>query len=148
MLRDVKARSGTFIDATSSDVFYLDPLRGRSLGVAILSVTAGRNRNVTNSQYLRLSGNVPSNLNGFPLPYDAVLVGMTLSENLNTQTWTAEVRKNGLLVIEDSLTLINNYSISDFTKNTDFNKNDRIQIYMNGTGISYPGVSLFFRRRI
>lgn len=120
----------------------------KTLSVAMITADYGRNnQNVTN-QYLELEGAVPSNLNGFVLPFNATLVGISMAEYLNTQTWTAEVRRNGVVTILDSLTITNQYSNHTYDSDTDLNEGDRIQLYLNGTSIDYPHVTLFFRRRI
>lgn len=138
---------GIFIDSTSGELYYLDPTRSKNLGSAVIQQGFGRNHQSVTDQFLRIEGDVPSNLNGFVLPYNATLVGMSMSEELNTETWTAEVRVNGGGVAQDSLTITNQYSNYSDTNNVDFNAGDRIMLYCSGTGINYPHVTLFFRRR-
>ena len=87
-------------------------------------------------------------MNGFVLPFNSTLVGISMSEELNTQTWTAEVRSNDAVTILDSLTITNQYSNQTYASDTDFNEGDRVQVYLNGSSIDYPEVTLFFRRRI
>lgn len=114
----------------------------------MITADYGRNnKNVTN-QYLELEGAVPSNLNGFVLPFNATLVGISMAENLNTQTWTAQVRRNGVVTVLDSLTITNQYNNQTYASDTDFNEGDRVQLYLSGTSIEYPHATLFFRRRI
>jgi len=114
----------------------------------MVNTSFGRNNANTTNQYLRGAGDTPSNLNGFVLPFDATLVGKSMSEDVNTQTWTAEVRRNDSVTILDSLTITNQYENHDYTNDIDFNEGDRVQVYLNGTSINYPSVTLFFRRRI
>lgn len=136
-----------YIDTTSGDVYYYDSIRVKNLGVATVQQDAGRNHSTVTNQYLRNGGDTPTNLNGFVLPWNATLITMSMSGSLNTQTWSAEVRKNGGGIAQDILTITNEYSNYDNTKNTDFDAGDRIMIYCNGTSINYPHITLFFRRR-
>jgi len=150
MLRDTLPSGispNIYIDSTSGDIYFTDPIRNKNLGTAIIQQNAGRNSNNVTTQFLRGEADTPWNLNGFVLPWNATLISMTMSENVNNQTWTAEVRKNGIATVIDSLTITNQYSNFDNLKNTDFNAGDRIQIYCNGYFVKYPYVTLFFRRR-
>jgi len=139
--------SPVYVDSTSGDVYFYDNTRSKNLGVAIIQQDVGRNHPTVTNQYLRNEGGVPTNLNGFVLPWNATLISISMSGNLNTQTWTAEIRKNGGGIGLDTLTIVNNYTNYSDTNNIDFNAGDRIQIYCNGTSIDYPHVTLFFRRR-
>jgi len=129
------------------DVYYYDTTRSKDLGVAVIEIGCGRNSNNTTNQYLRTFNGVPMNLTGIALPFNATLVGMSMSENLNNQTWTAQVGRNGVATVMDSLTITNAYENHAWDKDTDFNAGDRVQVYCSGTSIDYPQVSLFFRRR-
>jgi hypothetical protein len=135
------------LDPSSGDVYYYDTTRNKNLGIATIQCDVSRNSSNTTNQYLRGEGQTPTNLNGFVLPWNATLVSISMSGRLNTQTWIAQVRKNGGGVPQDTLTITNQYSNYDNTKDTDFNAGDRIQVYCSGTSIDYPKVSLFFRRK-
>jgi hypothetical protein len=136
-----------YVDSTSGDVYFYDDTRLKNLDVAIIQQDGGRNSNSVTNIYLAGEASTPWNLNGFVLPWNATLIAMSMSENVNTQTWTAEVRKNGSLTVLDSLIITNQYTNYNDSKNIDFNAGDRVQIYCNGTSIDYPHVTLFFRRR-
>ncbi len=136
-----------YTDSTSGDVYYFDPVRGKNLGIATIQTDGSRNKDRVTNVYLRGEGNTPSNLNGFVLPWNATLISMSMSSNANTQTWSAQVRKNGAIVTEDFLTSINKYSRHNSTNDVDFNAGDRVEIFCSGQNIQYPKVSLFFRRR-
>jgi len=130
------------------DIYYKDNSRGdKWLSLHQVFVNGARNNNSVTDIYLSLYDRGPSNLIPYVLPFDATLVGMTLSCTSNTVSWTGEVRKNGVAAVEDSLSIANQYTNYDFTKNTDFDAGDRIEIYMNGTSIPRPSVGLYFRRR-
>jgi len=141
------AGSPIYIDSTSGDVYYYDVTRSKNLGIANLQQDVGRGHAVVTDQYLRGEGDAPSNMNGFVLPWDATLIAITMSGRSNTQTWTAQVRKNGGGISQDSLTITNQYSNYNNTKNTDFSAGDRIMIYCSGSSVEYPRVTLVFRRR-
>ncbi len=152
MLRDNRititdGSSAVFIDPASGDVYYYDPTRSKNLGVAIIQTDASRNKEKVTNVYLRGEGDTPTNLNGFVLPYNATLISISMSSNANNQTWSAQVRKNGGSSPEDFLTSVNTYSKYNESNNVDFNAGDRVEIYCTGQNISYPKVSLFFRRR-
>jgi hypothetical protein len=136
-----------YIDSTSGDVYFYDPVRDKNLGVGLLQQSAGRNHTTVTNQFLRGEGDTPTNLNGFVLPYNATLVTMSMSGELNTQSWSVEVRKNGGGVSQATLSITNQYSNYIDGLNVDFNAGDRIMIYCNGTAISYPHADLIFRRR-
>jgi len=150
MLRDTLPsgiRPNIYIDSTSGDIYFTDPIRNKNLGAAIIQQNAGRNSNNVTTQFLRGEADTPWNLNGFVLPWNATLVSISMSGSVDNQTWAVEVRKNGTSTVIDSLTISNQFSNFDNSKNTDFNAGDRIQVYCNGYFIKYPHASLFFRRR-
>lgn len=136
-----------YVDSTTGDVYFYDATRDKNLGVAIIQTDAGRNSNNVTNIYLRSEGDTPTNLNGFVLPWNATLIGISISGRSNTQTWGVLVRKNGLLTPVDSLVITNQYSNYDSTKNSDFNAGDRVQIFCAGIGVEYPKATLFFRRK-
>ncbi len=141
------ASSPIYIDSTSGEVYYYDASRDKKLGMGNIQQDVGRCHIAVTDQYLKGDGDSPSNMNGFVLPWDSTLFAITMSGKSNTQTWTAQVRKNGGGIAHDSLTITNQYSNYNNTKNTDFNAGDRIMIYCNGVSIEYPRVTLIFRRR-
>lgn len=129
------------------DVYFYDTTRDKDLGVAVIQIGCGRSSSNTTDQYLRLYDGTPMNSTGSSLPFDATLVGISLMGQRNDQTWTAQVRKNDVVTIEDSLTITNSYENHTWSKDKDFSAGDRIQVYMLGRNINYPQVELYFRRR-
>ena len=121
-----------FIDSTSGDVYYYDETRNKNLGIATIQTDAGRNNDIVTNIYLRGEGNTPTNLNGFVLPWNATLIHISMSGRSNTQIWSAQVRVNGGAIPVDFLTISNQFSKYDSTKNTDFNAGDRVQIFCSG----------------
>lgn len=149
---EISTLSGTLSDSTpfiqDGDVYFYDSTRSKNLGTALLQIDAGRNSTNTTTQYLRTTGSVAMNRGGRPLPYDATLVGMTMSGAVNTQTWTIQVRKNGTTTTLTTLTIINAYENHTWAEDIDFSEGDRVQIRMTGTNINYPQATLYFRRRL
>ena len=111
----------------------------------IQRVEGGRAAPNTSNQYLRSDDRVPMNLNGQRLNYDTTLVSFMVSTN-GAETWNAEVRKNGVAtpVYTESVTA-SDYGIS--VPNVDFDADDEIQFYCNGTGINRPKMIGIFQRR-
>jgi len=111
----------------------------------IQRVEGGRAASNTTNQYLRSDDRVPMNLNGQRLNYDATLISLMVSTN-GAETWDAEVRKNGVAtpVYTESVTA-SDYEIS--VPNVDFDADDEIQFYCNGTGINRPKMIGIFQRR-
>jgi len=111
----------------------------------IQRVEGGRAAPNTSNQYLRSDDRVPMNLNGQRLNYDTTLVSLMVSTN-GAETWNAEVRKNGVAtpVYTESVTA-SDYEIS--VPNVDFDADDEVQFYCNGTGINRPKMIGIFQRR-
>lgn len=114
----------------------------------MINFGASRDSISTTDQYLRTFDGAPTNLNGYALPWDATLVALSASGQVNTQTYTLEVRKNGVATVESSITMTNQFSNYDDTIDVDFNAGDRVQFYCNGTGIDRPLIEAYFRRRL
>jgi hypothetical protein len=131
----------------NGDIYFYDSTRNKDLGVGIIQIGCGRNSMNTTNQYIRMYDSIVMNLSGVTLPFDSTLVGMTMSEQVNTQSWTAQVRKNDSDTVLDSLSIVNAYENHTWNKNTDFVAGDRVQVYLNGTNIKYPQVMLYFRRK-
>jgi len=129
------------------DVYFYDSTRDKDLSVAVTQIGCGRNSANTTTQYLRTFNGIPMNLSGVVLPFDATLVGIGMSGNSNTQSWTAQVGKNDISTVITSLSITNAYENHTWSEDIDFDEGDRIQVRMAGTNISYPQVRLYFRRR-
>jgi hypothetical protein len=108
-------------------------------------LAASRNTDATNI-YLRGPGNVPTNLSGFVLPFNATIIGIGAATQ-GTETWTAEVRKNGSATVIASLSITAAAKDSTGALNVDVDVDDEIQMYCNGSSISRPAMTVWFRRR-
>jgi len=136
-------------DSTSAadiNIFFRDRVRNKLLSTSKNYIWAGRKGSATN-RYLENIVGTPMNLIGEPLEENSTLVGILMMNESNTITWTAEVRKNNNPAVLESLTITNQYSNSDMSKNFNFNTGDIIQVFCNGIAVPNPLVKLIFRER-
>jgi len=114
--------------------------------VAAFSFTASRNSLVTSNIYLRGQDGLPTNEGGFVVPANATIIGIGVTTN-SSETWVAEVRKNGSATVIASISVTAAASDSDYTLNVSVNAGDVIQMYCNGTNIDKPSITVYFRKR-
>lgn len=147
--------SGTYIGGTTvaGDLVILDTeLAALSAEVAnvennhIFTFSASRNSANASNLYLRGPGNTPTNQSGFLLPYDATLIAITAKTGA-TETWTAEIRKNGNAAPIASVGIAAATSGVSNALSIDVNEGDEIQMYCNGTNINRPHIMAYFKRR-
>ena len=112
----------------------------------LFSFSAGRNSSTVTNVYLRGPGRVPTNLAGFVLPFNATIVSVTAATD-TAESWTAEVRKNDSATVIASLVLSSQAKGKNNSLSVDVDADDEIQIYCNGTDISTPVVTVWFKRR-
>lgn len=129
------------------DVYFYDDTRSKTLGVAIIQISGSRKSVSTTDQYLRHLDGTPFNQSGTALPWNATLIGISMSEQDDNQTWTVQVRKNDASTSLASLTITNAYENHSWDEDVDFSAGDRIQLYLSGTSIDYPQATAYFRRR-
>lgn len=109
----------------------------------VFTFIAGRNTTITDS-YLRGPGNLPTNLSGFVLPFNATIIGIGVATRV-VETWTAEVRKNGGAAITSLVVVAVRKLYGAVSVNV--NQGDEIQMYCNGTNINRPQVAVYLTRR-
>lgn len=126
---------------TADDVFELQQQQARDTN---LNLTAGRNANVTNSYLRGVDGNF-MNQTPFVIPYDAVLTHMSASTSAN-ETWTAQLRSNGVLIPGATLTITGTDSAYS-AYNINIPAGSKLSLYCNGTAISNPRVDCIFKRK-
>lgn len=129
------------------DVYFYDSTRNKTLSVSIIQISCGRNSANTTNQYLRTMDGVPMNQTGIPLLYNVTLVGASMAGARNDQSWTAHLRINGSATNLASLSINNAYENHTWSADVDLSEGDRVQVYMSGTNINYPQVTMYFRRR-
>lgn len=112
----------------------------------ISSVFTGRDSATNTNEYARTSSGFVSNLSGFRLMRNATLVGISV-QNVGNQTWTARVRKNGNSTNLASLAVSNSSGAQDVTLNVDFVAGDSVSIFIEGTNVNRPVITLEFAYR-
>lgn len=119
--------------------------RNRFLGVARQYMTfSGRDSANNSNEYLRV-GLFTSNQAGIRLMRNATLTGISAQTN-GAETWNVRVRKNG--VVTDLATLVlSAVSGAQDEYNVDFDAGDSVEVYLDGTQIDRPLVTLEFRER-
>lgn len=105
----------------------------------------GRDSNNNTNEYAR-AGDFTSNQGGPVLMRNATLVGISAKTN-GAETWTVRVRKNGVVTNLASLALSAVDKAQDITLNIDFNAGDDIEVYIDGTRINRPIITLEFAYR-
>ena len=108
-------------------------------------IFTGRDNSNNSNEYAR-AGDFTSNQAGIRLIRKATLVGISIQTN-GSETWTAEVRKNGSATVESSLAAVAVAGDQDGTINVDFDAGDEIQVYINGSMINRPAIKLEFAYR-
>lgn len=138
---------GVPLSLVGDEVYLTDPTRSsKKLGLSLLQLTFANDKQSTN-RYLETLDGIPCNVSSHHLPYDATLVAIEMTEELNNQTWTAEVRRNGSVTVLDSLQIVNAFTNSSINNDTDFASGDIIQVFLNGMNIEKAHVTVYFRRR-
>jgi len=124
----------------------LDNLAGGVTGASDMMIGGGRAGSTVSNVYLRGPGNVPMNLAGYVVPFDAKIVGISAACR-NAQTWTMEVRKNNNVAVIASITLTAVERDYDNTLDINIDAGDELQFYCNGLNINAPSGSVILRRR-
>jgi hypothetical protein len=106
---------------------------------------SGRDNANNTNEYLR-NGVFTSNEASTKLIQNATLVGISVN-TASTETWTARVRKNGVVTNLYSKALTASAGVQDATLNVDFSAGDVIQVYCDGSGVNRPLVVLEFAYR-
>lgn len=96
--------------------------------------------------FMRCSSEFTSNQSSARLMHNMTLIGISAQTN-GAETWTARVRKNGSVTNLASLVLTAVDGDSDDTLNIDFNVDDKIEVFIDGSGVDRPLVRLEFAQR-
>jgi len=96
--------------------------------------------------YLRGPDALPTNEGGFYIPFDATIVGIGVTTN-ESESWTAEVRKNGSATVIASLDITTATSGGTYTLDVDTDSGDIIQMYCNGTLVNKPTMTVYLKKR-
>jgi hypothetical protein len=99
-------------------------------------VFTGRNNANNTNEYARV-GEIPSNNSGNRVIKNATIIGMSIQTKGN-ETWTAEIRKNGVVTVITSLAAAAASGAQVATLNVDIDAGDEIQCFINGTAVDRP----------
>lgn len=120
--------------------------RNKFLSVSRQYVTFGGRDSVnTTNEYLR-NALFTSNESSTRLIQNATLVGISVTTS-GAETWTARVRRNGVVTNLYSESLTASTGTQKNTLNVDFAAGDVVQVYCEGTSINRPLVVLEFAYR-
>lgn len=119
-----------------------------------VALNCARNGNNVTDVWLRAPSGVPLNLSPFVLPYNLELIAISVRTRYS-ETWVARVFKNtDITSPPNPANEIASLSIAAANKGrvvlpspVALNDQDEIAVYMDGTNISYPHVTLWFKRR-
>ena len=106
---------------------------------------SGRDNSNNANEYARF-GEFTSNQSSARLMKNMTLVGMSIQTN-GAETWTAQVRKNGVVTNLASLAASAAAGAQDNTFNIDFNAGDKIDVYIDGSSVDRPIILLEFAER-
>ncbi len=138
--------SNVLIDPENSEPYIHDVIRNKWLSTRSITVEAGRNRPKVSNLYLRTVDGMPTTIAPFIMPYNGTMIGIT-GKSKSKFDWRAEVRINHN-EIQSAGQIISNGYTTNFTKDVNFEKDDELQIYLNGDSVAFPTVSLIFSRRL
>ena len=120
--------------------YYWDISRNKWISVfrEIFSFTHDH-RNISANMWLRIQGNIPSNLNGYSIIRNSVITAVNVrGQNLLNAVF--RFRKNGIPTNIISITLTNEKSKTQDILNINLNAGDYIQCFMEVTSgnVDYP----------
>jgi len=120
---------------------YYDKTRTKWLGYSRQHVYAsGRDNSNNSNEYMRI-GDFTSNQTGARMLRNMTIFGITAQTN-GSETWTARIRKNGVVTNIASLALAAVEGAQDVAVNVDVNAGDEIEVYCDGTNINRPFVTI------
>jgi len=105
----------------------------------------GRDSSNNTNEYARF-GAFTSNQSSARLMKDMCLVGMSVQTS-GAETWTARVRKNGVVTNLASLVASAVAGAQANTYNIDFNAGDKIDVFIDGASVDRPVIMLEFAER-
>lgn len=135
-------------------VYNPDTLQFRNSPTAI-PVVFGRSRSSAGNEWLRIADSVPANTSPLVMPSNMRLVGIT-SATRDNETYDAEVYKNafvragGTPLDANKLTQLVVAAARQGVSGVlaiDLVAGDEIGVYLRGTGVSFPVVTLWFTKR-
>jgi len=124
-----------------------DKTRTKFLGVNRQFIYfTGRDNANNNNEYARCCGTFTCNQSSARLIRNMTLIGASIQTN-GAETWNMRVRKNGVVTNVYSLAATAVAGAKDQAANIDFNADDVIQVYIDGTQVDRPFITLEFAER-
>lgn len=136
-----------WIKTPEYELFVYDGNRSKWIAINDYHVEAAKNSTHCGNVYLDSFDNIPMNFNTYVLPYDATLTALIASCQTES-SWAAQIHCKNLLIPGCTLNVVNSDKAIATNLNVDFNKGDKIQLFVSGYGISMPRVEAIFKRRI
>lgn len=127
-------------------LYAYDSTRSKWLSVNREQVWAARAANNATDIYLRIHDRVVSFLSSYRALRDGTITGLVANTRI-AETWTLEVRINGAASSSATLAVTAATGAQDSTIDVDISAGDTIELYCNGTNISFPvgGVEIAWR---
>lgn len=132
-----------WVSLSDYENYLYDSGRNKWLSSRSITLEAGRKSTKASNIYLYGSDGVTTLKSKLVLPFNCTLISISAYAN-NAANWTAEVRISESLVPGASLS-VSGKSFAD--TNVDFSAGDELEVYLNGNGVAFPKVLLFFARR-
>ncbi len=148
MLRDIVQSSASTIPMKqdSNGIFlFLDSSRSKYLSSSRENFSFGINhRNINASRWLRTTGDIPSNVNGYLIPRNATITSVSIQLQNTTTNSTIYIRKNKVLTTIVPIPLISTDSSILDNLNIDLNSGDYLQAYLSisSGNVDYPLLNL------
>lgn len=136
-----------WVKSPEFELFVHDASRNKWRSTDSFDTYGALNTTSASKCYMHMVDNIPSNVNSIVLDYDAVLVGLMATSETKS-SWVAEVHVNHSLVKDAVLPVVNSDRACSSTLNVDFKAGDKIQLFMNGEGVSMPCIKAIFRKRV
>lgn len=126
--------------------YHLDTSRNKFIAVNRHFITAGAYGLTVTDRYLKVAEVATAGDQGVKMMRKGTITGI-VAKSRSTATWTLEVRKNGVPLTVVSLT-VGSGGTSNESIDVDFNKDDVIQIFIDGTNVEHPIVQIEHAWRI
>jgi len=118
-----------------------DPSRGDlPLSTSRPVYTAGYYGQTITNSYLRVSGVTTAGDQGILMPRKGIITA-AWAKSRSVGLWHLEVRRNNVPITLVSVPVVNSFGVDD-QLTVDFNAGDWLQIYLYGTNVAHPIVSM------
>jgi len=149
MLRDTipgrRGGSGNFTQDSNGILLFYDNSRTRWISVTRQFVSFGlKNRNISDSRWMQVTGDAYSLNTGYRLPRNAILTSLTVQTQNNVSNCAFRLRRNGVASNIASLTLVGQDANTLDNLNVDLDAGDWLQVYLEITSgnVDHPELLL------